>query len=572
MKLIKKNLEKYGRSMYLYFPKGEPRSAVKRCSITILREEDTRESVQELLDGGLAEFAEEKNLILSFPNPAAGSWNYNLSKQWEDDVEIIQAMQDALGTDRELEPAEPYFGIPTYEMMINTWHPMNDTRYFVGIGNGASMVYTLAACRPEMVTAIMGIGGELSVQAIKNALYEPVPAWLIKAKAGVAEYLKKANATGEQEDKEGYYRNDINPLQCVKETEEAPGLAGDPKRISALIEEAYLTLFSRVRKPNTGDRGDCESRMVMEKEGFEIFLEDDRLQDGMLHSWYTHVPAMLRETTKKVPLMIFMHGGSDNPEEAAEMSKFHELGEAEGFITVYPWAGNKAGWNMKLLSSDEENKDDVAYITALIDYMINNYPVDEQRVYLSGFSNGAGMAQTVAMLHPEKVAAICHIDSNWPGDRLGAAEFDPELEPPFSLALSKQKSFPFRMPVWYTYGTREPSYPVYYKCSQQHQYDFWKRYNNIKIEPTPGAEAPHPRGCGVEGSKTEILKPCSIHPGHQYDVHRFFTEDDGHENLYNFVLMRDKGHDIARMDPVLGWNYVKQFKRRPDGSVVRIEN
>ena len=38
----------------------------------------------------------------------------------------------------------------------------------------------------------------------------------------------------------------------------------------------------------------------------------------------------------KVPLMLFFHGGSDNPEEAAEMAGFHEIGEREGFITVYP--------------------------------------------------------------------------------------------------------------------------------------------------------------------------------------------------------------------------------------------
>jgi len=123
------------------------------------------------------------------------------------------------------------------------------------------------------------------------------------------------------------------------------------------------------------------------------------------------------------------------------------------------------------------------------------------------------------------------------------------------------------LPVWYTYGTREPSYPVHDKCSQQHQYDFWKKYNNIRIKPTPTKENPHSSGCGVVGDKTEILKPCERHPHHQYDVQRFYTKDEWHENLYNFVLMKEKGHDVASMDSVLGWRYVKQFKRNSDGSV-----
>jgi poly(3-hydroxybutyrate) depolymerase len=564
MKIIKKTLEKYNRSMYLYFPEGKPRIAYKRCCITILREEDTESSVKELLNNGLSAFAEENNLILSFPNPTKQGWNYRLDENGENDLEVLLAMQEVVGFDRELEPAEAYQGIPSYEMMMSMWHPMNDTKYVIGFGAGASMAYTLAACKPDNLAAIWGIGGTLSDKALDTALWEVMPVYLSDADLRVADYFKKANAVSEEADSDGYYKNKTNPFQCVK--------VADVKMDITQIATVWKELFSRVRRPNTGAHGDIEPRMVLSEVGFEIFEEDDRLQDGMKHTWFTHVPSSVRRNPdKKVPLMVFMHGGSDNPEEAAEMSKFHELGEREGFITVYPWASNKAAWNMQLNDLEGMNMDDDSYIIALIDYMIANYPVDEGRVYLSGFSNGAGMAQTVGMLHPERIAAICHIDSNWPGNRLGASEFDPEGEKPFSIALEKQKKFPYRMPVWYTYGTREPSYPVYHKCSQQHQYDFWKRYNNIEIKPTPGKEQPHPSGCGVLGDKTEYLNPCVLHPKHQYEVQRFYTRDAGQENLYNFVMMRDKGHDIARMDPELGWYYVKQFKRNPDGTVGRIE-
>ena len=48
---------------------------------------------------------------------------------------------------------------------------------------------------------------------------------------------------------------------------------------------------------------------------------------------------------------------------------------------------------------------------------------------------------------------------------------------PMALAMSKKEKYDYRMPVWYTYGTREPSYPVFRGSTQQHQYDFWKQYN-----------------------------------------------------------------------------------------------
>ena len=46
MGLVYKKLEKIGRSMYLYFPEQERRTAFKRCSITILRDGEDEASVR----------------------------------------------------------------------------------------------------------------------------------------------------------------------------------------------------------------------------------------------------------------------------------------------------------------------------------------------------------------------------------------------------------------------------------------------------------------------------------------------------------------------------------------------
>lgn len=45
--------------------------------------------------------------------------------------------------------------------------------------------------------------------------------------------------------------------------------------------------------------------------------------------------------------------------------------------------------------------------SSLIEYMKQTYPIDETRVYCSGFSNGSAMVQVFAMVHPEIVAAVC---------------------------------------------------------------------------------------------------------------------------------------------------------------------
>lgn len=569
MGLVYKELKDIGRSMYLYFPDQEKRTAFKRSLITVFRDGDDEASVRELLEKqGMKKLAEEKEVILSFPNPVNGKWNAAMEDGKADDVAVFQRFQDACGRESE-EPLKCHpSGIPTHEAMMSVWHPMNDTKYLIGLGSGASMVCTLAACVARSIAGILAVGGDLSETARYRAVDAPMAAYLVNADSGTLNYFRVVNEafySGEEETGTGVrlqiYSNKRNPARRIV-VENGQREAGE------VIADAWDRLFGKVRRPDTDTYGDLEPRMDLGKAGFEIFLEDTRLEEKVRkpHTWFTSVPKQVKlHPEKKVPLMLFFHGASDNPAEAAQMSKFHELGEKEGFITVYPWGTNRTQWNSSL--DDPEAEDDVGFAIALIDYMIANYPVDPERVYLSGFSNGAAHAQVVALLHPDRIAAICHIDSNWPGKRSEPSEVNFEDVVPFRLAMEKKKEYDYLIPVWYTYGTREPSYPVYAKCTQQYQYDFWKRYNHIAVTATPSRENPDPCGCGVPGQVQERIRPSDRHPAHYYDVQRFYTEDDRHLNLYNYVVMHEKGHDVAQMDPALGWEYVKQFKRNPDGSL-----
>lgn len=515
----------------------------------------------------MRELAEEKEAILAFPNPVRGGWNYGL-EEGEDDLAAFRRFQDACSRETE-EPLKCHpGGIPTHEAMMSVWHPMNDTRYLIGLGSGASMACTLAACTARNIAGILSVGGHLCEAARRKALWAPMAAYLVDCSREALNYFRivnEASPAGE-EGEAAVYCDKRNPARRILQEKGGRGTG-------ELIADAWKLLFSRVRRPDTDAYGDMEPRMDFQGAGFEIFLEDTRLEEPVRtpHTWFTSVPRQVKEhPERKVPLMMFFHGASDNPAEAAEMSKFHELGEREGFITVYPWGTNRTQWNSSL--EDPEAADDVGFAMALIDYMIARYPVDPRRVYLSGFSNGAAHAQVVALLHPDRIAAICHIDSNWPGKRVGPSEVDYQDIVPFRLAMEKKKEYDYLMPVWYTYGTREPSYPVCAKSTQQYQYDFWKAYNHIAVEETPPAEEPDVCGCGVPGQVQERIRPSERHPGHYYDVQRFYTTDERRLNLYNYVIMHEKGHDIAQMDPALGWEYVKQFRRNPDGSLGFVEN
>lgn len=557
MALIWKEIRKINRSAYVFFPDIPNRTPFKVASVTVLRPEGSRESVERLLETGLEHLAQEKKLILCFPNPTEFGWRWGGEKGTEEDVEMICAFQDGLDRENDAPFELNEKQIPTFEFMMSTWHPMNDTKYFMGIGEGASMAAAFAAARPQYVPAMYLKGAQMTEEVIRTAAGAPVPVWLDGCDRSTENYFLQANQVSGA-GKSGILENSVNPSQRVI-LEEGPSVPD-----LSFLRLLWDGLFGRTRRMNTSPMGDCSYRTDMEDRGFQWFVDDCSV-DGTPHTWLVHVPeAVRRDGKKKVPVVFFYHGGSDNPAEAAEMSHFHEVGEQEGFITVYPWGTNRVSWNMEM---EDDQEDDLAFCKALIEYMLRSYPADPQRVYVSGFSNGAGMAQTVAMMYPELVAALGHMDSNWPGVRSGYSEVDYQDVKPMRLALEKKKAFDWRMPVWYTYGTREVSSPVCRGCSQQHQYDFWKMYNHIPVRSTPEREDP---GCpehGVDGDRSEILRPDPRHTELYYTVQRFYSEDEEPQNLYNFALMHCKGHEIAPKDAYLAWNYMKQYRRSSDGTV-----
>ena len=570
MGLYHKTVKRLDRSMYLYYPDIPRHNPDLVTLLVVLRGEDSRESAEALLDAGLRDLSERHHVVLAFPDPLPGGWNSGLDEDKPDDLAALDGLLQEVTKEDDDPLKTNEIGIPELSEMLRQWHLMNMTRYLAGVDGGADMAYAYAACRPDNISAVLGFGGGISAKALEQASYVPVAAALTGASAETAEYFVRACGAepADDNDRRTIYRNAVNPVRHV-----VVGKGGTPGEESAapgfgpgLLEKVWQETFSKVRRLNTGKVGDLRGFTDLSGPEFTWVKDDDRLGDGK-HTWLTHVPSTL-EPGEKVPLVVFYHGGSDNPTEAAEMARLHELGRKEHFITVYPWGSNTASWNINYDESegDEGGFGDEKFGMLLIDYMIANYPVDPQRVYLSGFSNGAAMAQVIAMLYPERIAGLMHIDSNWPGNRWKPTEVDIDKIPAMRRALEQKPDW-MRMPVWYTYGTREASCPVYRGCTQQYQYDFWKKFNNIEVKPTQEVGTPDACESGVAGDVVEIIRGVPMYPDHYYVVNRFYTRDADPKNYYNYVLMHDKGHEVAPMDPVLGWNYVKQFRRNPDGTV-----
>lgn len=141
---------------------------------------------------------------------------------------------------------------------------------------------------------------------------------------------------------------------------------------------------------------------------------------GVNRQYFLHIPIGYDENTP-LPLLISYHGFTSNPFENAQRTGFSELADEEDFIVVYPagWQptpDDPIGW-FSHEGAEEEFVDDVRFTRDLITYLRANYAIDPARIYITGFSNGGGMAHRVGCDMSEEVAAVTaaggtHIDED----------------------------------------------------------------------------------------------------------------------------------------------------------------
>jgi polyhydroxybutyrate depolymerase len=129
--------------------------------------------------------------------------------------------------------------------------------------------------------------------------------------------------------------------------------------------------------------------------------------------YFVHTPPQKKV---KYALVVNLHGGGSQGRDQEEFSAMDKTADKHGFYVVYPngigklhnrfltWnAGDCCGY------AHEHHSDDVGFIRQVIDAVIKHYPIDPQRVYVTGMSNGAKMAFYLAEKLPDRIAAIAPV-------------------------------------------------------------------------------------------------------------------------------------------------------------------
>jgi len=121
---------------------------------------------------------------------------------------------------------------------------------------------------------------------------------------------------------------------------------------------------------------------------------------------------------RKFPVILNFHGGGSNAQQHEEMTHMNEKADKEEFIIVYPQGtglinSKKLGtWNAGENCcgvAQKKNINDILFVKELLKDLRKSFNIDNKRIYVTGFSNGAIFCYRLACELSNQIAAIASV-------------------------------------------------------------------------------------------------------------------------------------------------------------------
>ncbi len=142
----------------------------------------------------------------------------------------------------------------------------------------------------------------------------------------------------------------------------------------------------------------------------------------------------LPEAAEGAPMILALHGGGGSPAQFARSSGLGRAVTAAGYAVVFPAGTSRRGerfltWNGGYCcgAAARDGVDDEAFLKAVIADAAARFGLNGQRVFVTGMSNGAILAESFAARNPRLVRAVAGVAGTMDTGRIRVAGPVPAL-------------------------------------------------------------------------------------------------------------------------------------------------
>ena len=424
----------------------------------------------------------------------------------------------------------------------------------IGIGNGATFVNTVLAPTDAAghIAGILTIGGKPGKAPAQSW---GVPAYVTGKNA--AKVAKPYIALNKAVKKGDRYINEEEELLTVV-VDETVGAS-----LAETFDKAWKEVFEKNLRFNNykhthyegaqyGQYGpyELEPYTVHEDLGIKREIVTLEQRNGLPWLWYEYWPEELIEgaPAASVPVMVLLHGNTNDPRTQAETSGFIQVAGKERFFVVeMEWQGSR---NYGAMGYDG--------VEQVLNILFAKYPqLDPSRVYAQGLSAGS---MTATALGIRKSYVFTAVGGNCGGIFGGPAS-------PFSnynsfWADATQKRGAVEMPYCSILGTADKVVPFYSEENYKGNsfLNAWNTYQQMNgMEVTTELDFSKDPLFGLELADRETLT-TNKGEGIKMETGFFYK---GEIPLIKVIAVVDYGHWNFMPAAQVMWDYFKMFSRDP---------
>ena len=424
----------------------------------------------------------------------------------------------------------------------------------IGIGNGATFVNTVLAPTDAAghIAGILTIGGKPGKAPAQSW---GVPAYITGKNA--AKVAKPYIALNKAVKKGDRYINEEEELLTVV-VDETVGAS-----LAETFDKAWKEVFEKNLRFNNykhthyegaqyGQYGpyELEPYTVHEDLGIKREIVTLEQRNGLPWLWYEYWPEELIEgaPAASVPVMVLLHGNTNDPRTQAETSGFIQVAGKERFFVVeMEWQGSR---NYGAMGYDG--------VEQVLNILFAKYPqLDPSRVYAQGLSAGS---MTATALGIRKSYVFTAVGGNCGGIFGGPAS-------PFSnynsfWADATQKRGAVEMPYCSILGTADKVVPFYSEENYKGNsfLNAWNTYQQMNgMEVTTELDFSKDPLFGLELADRETIA-TNKGEGIKMETGFFYK---GEIPLIKVIAVVDYGHWNFMPAAQVMWDYFKMFSRDP---------